>query len=286
METINIYEDKRKIFIFFMIISNLFYLGGGYFFLKTGIFDNFWILFGWIVGYILLWKLILNKKYKLIDSCKYKLIKPEIEKYNLEYKPEIMINLSWIEKSGLIDEEYDDFDGSDFIKGKNFSFSYVYLTREEEYTTTNDEGETETETITVTVFDGIFFAGFFPKKTKGYYLVKKNSIHLSDILPIFTEKDRIKLDMPEFEKNFDVYGSNQIEGRYIFDFIFMQNLLEVYNLIKFEKFSINKDMYFITLPGLKFDTSIFEDVKECIEHNVNLAYGLSMIHKILFKEKR
>ena len=286
MKIINVYEEKRKTFIFFMTISNLFYLGGGYFLLKTEGFDNIWIIFGWIIGYILLWKIIINQKYKFINSCKYELIKPEIEKLGLEYEPDMMVTLSLVEKSALINEDYDDFYGSDLVRGDNFIFSYLNLTREEEYTTTNDEGETETESVTVTVFDGIFFSGIFPKEIKGFYLVKKNSIHLSDILPIFVEKNRIKLDMPKFEKIFDVYGSNQIEGRYIFDFTFMQNLIKVYNLIPFDKFSINKDRYFIIFPNLKFDTSIFEDIKECIEHNVNLAYGLSIIHEILFKENK
>jgi len=285
LEAIKIYNKRRKSLIFFMIISNFFYLGSGYFLLKAGVFDDLWILFGYIGGFIVLWKIIISKRNNFINSCKNELIKPEIEKMGLEYEPEMMVSLSDVDESRLIDEEYDDFYGEDFVKGDNFIFSYLYLTREEEYTTTNDEGETETETETITVFDGIFFVGTFPKKIKGFYIVKKNTIHLSDILPIFTEKDRIKLDMPEFEKVFDVYGSDQIEGRYIFDFTFMQNLLEVYKFLPFEKFSIKNGKYFITFPGVKFKTSLFKDMKECIEYNVNLVYALSRVDEILFKER-
>ena len=284
LEAIKIYEEKRKSLVFFTLISNIFYLGAGYFLLKSEIF-NLWILFGWIVGYIVLWKIIVSQKNRFINSCKEELIKPEIEKEGLEYEPDTIVDLNLVDESGLIDEEYDDFDGGDFVRGDNFIFSYLYLTREEEYTTTNDDGEMETETRTVTVFDGIFFVGAFPKKIKGHYFVKKNSIHLSDILPIFTDKDRIKLDMPEFEKVFDVYGSDQIEGRYIFDFTFMRNLLNLYNFLSFAKMSIIRDKYYIAFPGLKFKNSLLSDMKKCIEYNVNLIYALSSVDKILFKER-
>ncbi len=285
LEAIRVYDERRKDLIFFMIISNIFYLGSGYFLLKTEVFDNIWILFGWIGGFIILWKIILAKRSNFINSYKNKLIKPEIEKMGLDYEPETIIDLSYVDDSALIEEEYDDVGGGDFVRGENFIFSYLYLTREEEYTTTDDDGNTKTETETVTVFDGMFFVGAFPKKVNGFYIVKKNTIHLSDILPIFTEKNRIKLDMPEFEKVFDVYGSDQIEGRYIFDFTFMQNLLEVYKFILLDKFSIKNGKYFITFPGLKFKTSLFKDMKECIEYNVNLVYALSKVNEILFKER-
>ena len=285
LEAIRNYEKKRKSLIFFMIISNIFYLGSGYFLLKTELFNNFWIWFGWIGGFIILWKIIFTKRRKLINFCKNELIKPEIEKMGLEYEPETMVDLKYVNESRLIDEEYDDYDGSDFVRGDNFIFSYLYLTREEKYTTTNDEGETKTETRTVTVFDGIFFVGGFPKRVNGFYIVKKNTIHLSDILPIFTEKNRIKLDMPEFEKVFDVYGSDQIEGRYIFDFTFMQNLIKVYKFLPFDKFSVKNNKYFITFDGVKFKTSLFKDMKECIEYNLNLVYALSRVDEILFKER-
>ena len=278
------YEERRKSLIFFIVFSQIFYIGISFILYKNSFFNNDWVFWGDIGGYIILWIITINRISRLNGDVKKYVLRPLLKKYGLEYEPYSSIDESIIVKSDLIDEDYDDFEGSDLIIGDEFRFSYVKLTREEEYTTTNDEGEEETQTETVTVFDGIFYIGRFPKKIRGTYLVERNSFHLSDILPITVEKNRIKLDMPEFEKVFDVYGSDQIEGRYIFDFTFMQKLLDIYKIVRFNKMSIKEGFYFITFPGLDIEVPLFKNIEESIERDLNLILFLSKINEKLFQK--
>jgi len=282
---IKAYEERRKSLIFFIIFSQILYIGISFILYKNSFFNNNWIFWGDIGGDIILWIVIVGKILNLDNEVKNNILMPLLKEYGLEYKPSSSIDESIIDESNLISEDYDDFYGRDLIIGNVFKFSYVKLTREEEYTTTNDEGEEERKTRTVTVFDGIFYVSRFPKKIKGTYLLERSSFHLSDILPITVEKDRIKLDMPEFEKVFDVYGSDQIEGRYIFDFTFMQKLLGIYEIVKFNKMSIKNGFYFITFPGLDIEMPLFQNIEESIERDLNLILTLSRINEILFKEK-
>ena len=278
------YEERRKSLIFFIFFSQIFYVGVSFILYKNSFFNNDWFFWGDIGGYIILWIITIGRISRLNGDVKKYVLRPLLKKYGLEYEPYSSIDQSFIAKSDLIDEDYDDFEGSDLIIGDEFRFSYVKLTREEEYTTTNDRGESETRTRTVTVFDGIFYMGTFPQKIKGTYLVEKNTFHLSDILPITVEKNRIKLDMPEFEKVFDVYGSDQIEGRYIFDFTFMQKLLDIYKVVKFNKMSIKEGFYFMTFPGLDIEVPLFKNIEESIERDLNLILFLSKINEKLFQK--
>ena len=278
------YEERRKSLIFFIVFSQIIYIGVSFILYKNSFFNNNWVFWGDIGGYIILWIITISRISRLNGDVKKYVLKPLLKKHGLKYEPYMSVENGIVDLSILINEDYDNFYGSDLVIGDGFRFSYIKLTREEEYTTTNDKGEEETETRTVTVFDGIFYVGKFFKEIKGAYLVEKNSFHLSDILPITVDKERIKLDMPEFEKVFDVYGSDQIEGRYIFDFTFMKKLLEIYKVVKFNKMSIINEYYFMTFPGLSIDVPLFKNLEKSIEYDLNEILFLSSINKIIFEK--
>lgn len=80
--------------------------------------------------------------------------------------------------------------------------------------------------------------------------VLMSTIDFSRILPIVT-KNRIKLDYEPFEKIFNVYGSDQIEGRYLFNHTFMQKLVETYYKLEFEKMCICHGRLYAIFPGKK-----------------------------------
>lgn len=71
--------------------------------------------------------------------------------------------------------------------------------------------------------------------------------------------ERVELEDPEFEKIFEVYGTNQIEARYLLTTSFMERLLEVTKLFKGSKVEAGfyRDFLFLAIPhqGKLFETS-------------------------------
>lgn len=84
---------------------------------------------------------------------------------------------------------------------------------------------------TVTVFRGMILRMRFARPFLGTTLVKRNGIKFS----FFGETksygghslERIKMVDPRFEKAFDVYGSDQVEGRYLVHPSYCERLLEL-----------------------------------------------------------
>ncbi len=284
METIESFNKKRDSEIIFTVFIQITYillalLVYKYFNKKDDLI--FWLIGGYGIVFLVNYYRI----SKLQKYYKYNILKPLIEQRGLNYSPDDGISLEYVDMSGLITENYDDYKSYDLIKGNGFMFSYLNLTKEEKKTVTDEKGKSITYTQTVTLFEGIFFVGKWPEKTKGFYLLKENEFHLSDIMPIFTDKERIKLDMPDFEKVFDVYGSDQIEGRYIFDFTFMQNILTLYKRLRFSKLAIKNGLFFILFPGISINIPLFKNVKKSISENLHLILFLSEVNEILFRKQ-
>ncbi len=82
-----------------------------------------------------------------------------------------------------------------------------------------------------TIFDGIFIYLSMNKNFSGKTIVTK------DISPVgnwvanqFTSLENVKLEDPTFEREFEVYSSNQTEARYILSPTFMELLLKLRTL--------------------------------------------------------
>jgi len=117
------------------------------------------------------------------------------------------------------------------------------------------------------VFDGIFFVADFHKNFNGKYY----------ILPDFAQKrfggigkffqkmnfsrgKLIELEDPEFEKEFVVYGSDQVEARYLLSSNMMQRILNLKrNRFPFVMMSLIDNCLFIALPFKRrlFEPSVF-----------------------------
>ncbi len=76
---------------------------------------------------------------------------------------------------------------------------------------------------TVTVFDGLFLSAKIGKKFKGETIIKTD--HWGQAKEI-NGKKTVRLEDIEFEKAFEVYGTDQIESRYLLTTGFMNRLLE------------------------------------------------------------
>lgn len=282
------YNNKKKKYIMFTLLSFLLLTGiTGYLYeFKYNFFHEnlFWIFSSFFVFIFISVTLFNRFEYKI----KKTVLKPILEEnLDIRYYPNASLSKKVLEDSELIKERYDIFEGSDLIVKDNCLFSYIELKRKEKITRTYDEGKTETKETEVTVFSGFLGTGSFnyKKDIKGKYFIKKNKIHLDDVLPIFNDKERIKLDSPEFEKKFDVYGTDQIEGRYLFDFLFMKKILKLSDNINFDSLSIKNDKFYILISNVSINISFFKNIEKNLEENLSKIKKICFIYDFLNEKK-
>lgn len=141
----------------------------------------------------------------------------------------------------------------------------------------------------VTVFKGLFFIGDFNKYFSCQTVVLPDNVEkyfgrLGQKLQAmnFTRGQLIKMDDPEFEKHFVVYGSDQIGARYILSMSLMKRIVDFQNRKKKNIYlSFVGSMVFVAIPYGKnlFEPRIFrtlldfEPIREYFE-DMQIAIGV------------
>lgn len=130
-----------------------------------------------------------------------------------------------IKESQLI-SKFNRHSGDDYFCGSYKNVNMIIS--EEHLSLKHNKGES-------TVFEGIMILLDFPKKFNGQTVVLKdwgpfNLFHTTE-----KKLDKIKLEDVIFEKEFEVYGSDQIEARYLLTAAFMERILLVRDAFKGKK---------------------------------------------------
>lgn len=111
--------------------------------------------------------------------------------------------------------------------GLPFEFFEAHLERKQ--TTTDSRGRTRT--TWVTVFRGQCLIVDFPKPFEGVTKVFRDAGVFNALAGLGqkwgAKLDRVRLEDPEFERAFEVYGSDQIEARFLLTPDFMQRLVDL-----------------------------------------------------------
>ena len=149
------------------------------------------------------------------------------------YKSESMISESDYRNSTLFPTHFDRYNGDDKVEGKiektDFQFSELHT----EYKTTTTDSNGQTKTKWVTIFKGIFIHADFNKDIQGETLVLPDTAEklfgsFGRKLQAMSNKGKlIKMEDIEFEKLFVVYGSSQIESRYVLTPAMMRTMVEI-----------------------------------------------------------
>jgi hypothetical protein len=256
------------LFLFFLIFNIAMFLlfekydlNNTYFFASVGIIDLFLII-----------NLIRTRKN--FNNYLENFFKKIAKKYNAKYFPKKVIDKAYYLL--IEDKDYDNYKGWDYTKGENYEFSYVKTSKEIEKK--DDDGNVER--YEETVFSGTIYVCKFFYNTENRYLLTPNTFHLSDILPIFYDDERIKLDYPKFEQIFDVYGNDQIEGRMIFNHNFMNNLIEIYNNIGSFKMVIQNNICILSFSNISpIPVGIIDFNKENLIKAENFYIYFLELHK-------
>ncbi len=171
----------------------------------------------------------LVKGYK--STFKEKIIAPLIKELdaNLEYLPQRYVDETYFTRSRLFTSRPDRVSGNDYIRGKIDGVSIQLSDFHAEKRHKNSKGNTSWTTM----FQGLFIVSEFNKNFKGQTVVLPDSAQstFGDLVGNwlqsnnFTRNELVKMDNPEFEKEFVVYATDQIEARYILTHALMQKLL-------------------------------------------------------------
>lgn len=152
---------------------------------------------------------------------------------DLRYEPTQFISYNDFDRSDIFRQQADRYNGDDLVYGKvdktDISFSEVHAA----YKTSSSDDNGSKETWHK-LFDGIFFIADFHKSFKGKHFVLPDVAEKSfgSLGKFFQKMNKgrgslIELEDVEFEKEFAVYGSDQVEARYILSSSMMRRILEL-----------------------------------------------------------
>ena len=212
---------------------------------------------------------------------------------SLRYEPESHIGQGEFMSSLIFKHGIDRYRGEDYVAGKVGDTAVAFSELHAEYKTTTTDSKGNRRTQWHTIFKGLFFKADFSKHFSGTTVVLPDTAErLFGMLGKklqemnLNRKDLVKLEDPEFEKLFVVYGSDQVESRYILSTSLMRRITE------FKK-KTNRPLYLsfvasnvymaITTGKDMFEPRIFRtllDFEMCREYLEDLQLALGIVDEL------
>lgn len=284
-------EERKKIakkVVFYNIIFSISLFIS--FFIFAVLFVFAFLLF---IGIIFLWVFLCFKTTKGYKSNFKSMVIERIIKFideNLNYSPAQCIPQSLYMSSRLFLKTPDKYFGDDYVYGKIDKTQLEFSELHTQYVTRDSKGRTTSHTI----FKGVFFVSNFNKNFKGITMVLPDTAQkmfgnvFGNIFQSWNKfrGELIKMDDPEFEKLFVVYGSDQIEARYILSTSLMRRILDYKNKIKkniYLSFIDNKLFFAISYYKNLFEPKLFKtllDFNLIKEYYEDLELTISIVEEL------
>ncbi len=253
-----------------------------------------WLVFGaFILGGFGYNRLIRNYR----SDFKEKIIRPLVAAIDpgLLYAPANAVPRTLFESSHLFDTRIDRYRGNDYVEGTLEGIPVRFSDIHAEHRSQDQKGNNQWNTV----FRGLFIVADFNKHLKGRTVVLPDlaenllGSYLGNLFQSknFSRDSLVRMDDPEFEKAFVVYGTDQIEARYILTHSMMKRLLEL-------KKRTGKDLY-VSFNGEKimiaiaYDKDLFEptvfhsllSVKQATEYINTLRSAIGIVGELKLNEK-
>jgi hypothetical protein len=239
-------------------------------------------------------------KYLIKDytkEFKANVIEPLIKEIDseLHYSAQMHIPQEQFTRSKLFTSRPDRVHGNDYVRGKidgiNIEFSDFHAEKRHQ----DSKGHTSWSTL----FKGLFIVSEFNKNFKGTTVILPDSAEstfgnfIGSWLQSnnFGRDELIKMDSVAFEKEFVVYGTDQIEARYILTPLLMQKLLNYKKRTKKKLFiSFTSKRLYIAIAYNKdlFEPSVFHSLlkyKIAMEYVETLYLAIGIVEELKLNQK-
>ena len=214
---------------------------------------------------------------------------------NLNYSPLLSIPNHHFSNSKLFSTKPDRMSGNDLVRGTIDGVKIEFSDFHAEKRHTNSKGQTSWSTL----FQGLFIVSEFPKHFKGTTVVLPDTAestfgeYIGSFLQSnnFSRGELIKMDNPVFEKEFVVYGDDQIESRYILTPALMELLLAFKKRTKekmFISFTSNRLYLAIAYNKDLFEPSVFHSLlkyKIAMEYISTLHLAIGIVEELKLNQK-
>lgn len=183
-----------------------------------------------------------------------------------EYLYDSCINSHDYERSGIFPHHVDRYDGDDLVVGKVEQTDFQYSELHTQYKQVTYGAKGRRQEHWVTIFKGIFMHADFNKEFSGTtYVLPDTAERLfgswgQSLQRLSSRGDLIKLENVEFEKLFVVYGSDQVEARYILTPAIMESMVNLHKRFDGEIYFsfVGSRVYFAkSIAGSLFEPNIF-----------------------------
>lgn len=235
------------------------------------------------------------KEYR--SGFKEKIIRPligAIEK-ELRYAPNAMVPQPLFEFSHLFEQRIDRYRGNDLVRGKIDGIDIQFSDIHAQHRSRDSKGREQWSTI----FQGLFIVAEFNKHFKGQTVVLPDVAEnlfgsfIGNILQSknFTKDQLVKMDDPAFEKAFVVYGTDQIEARYILTHTMMQRLLKLQNETGrkiYVSFTGEKIMIAIDYDKDLFEPTVFSSllsIEQAMGYIRTLRSSIGIVEELKLNER-
>jgi len=237
-----------------------------------------------VFGFILV--SLTSKKYRLDFKTKIIAKITGFVDESLTYMPEGSVSRDEFVKSAIFQKSCNSFKGEDHIKGKIDKTAIEFSEVVARHKTTSGTGS-KRQTHYTTIFKGIFFVADFNKHFKTHTIVLPDTAEkmfgkFGQSLQSMnkTRGELIKLEDPEFEKEFCVYGDDQVEARYILTPALVRSILEFkkkWNTKIYLSFVDSKVYIAISLKKNLFETRLFKTIVDYTFIEENVKYLILLI---------
>ena len=210
----------------------------------------------------------------------------------LSYHPQGLIDQQTFKSAGLFTQGIDRYRGEDLVQGFVGKTQIVFSEIHAEYKTTSGTGKNR-HTHWHTIFKGLFFIGDFNKEFRSQTVVLPDTAEklfggFGKMLQSWNMEraDLIKLEDPEFEREFVVYGDDQIESRYILSTSLMRRILDFQRKTGTKiSLSFTSSRVYLAVPMTRdmFEPKYFsnlEDFEPIADYYQDLATAIGIVDEL------
>ena len=206
---------------------------------------------------------------------------------NLVYSPKGYVSREEFTNSGIFQKYCNSFSGEDHFKGKLAKTEIEFSEIIARHRTTTGTGSKKKEHYNL-IFTGVFIVADFNKDFNGHTIVLPDTAErllgkLGQSLQTMSSRgELVKLEDPEFEKEFCVYSDDQVEARYILSPSLMKRIVDFkrkWNTKVYLSFRYSKVYIAIKMEKKLFETRLFKSIVDYnfIEENIRFLILLTGI---------